>query len=820
MLRFTRTLPARVCACILLLTLLFMIPVQAKAMRPVALQLRWGHQFQFAGYYAALWQGYYEEEGLDVKIRSAFDTGQVLDAPTEVMAGRAQFGVGAANLLIAEDQGARLKLVASIFQRSAVTYCTLRGDEANSVFALSQMHLARRPGDLLDLELQALLFSEGIDPHAGKKTLLTRDFTLDDLLSGRFDVVPEFLGQITYEASERGVDLHTIHPAEYGVDFYGDTLFTSEALADAEPDLVERFRRASIRGWQYALEHSDEVAMRISAETPEPDGASMNQAERLRFNRFQAEQVMGLTHYPIVEIGNINPSRWIKMATAMERLDMIETVPDIDQLIFDYDKVKMSRLEETKSNIALGLGSLLAILTLVFMVYLKRRNSLLQNEVDIRHEAERQLILSNSRYETIFRSSVLGITITDYAGRIQHVNDAWCRMTGYTAEELCRMNIQDLIAQESSGIDDKQLEDLRTGKISSYALEKKYLRKPAADDGRPFFHGRMVLTQIWDMTTDSYLTMSMVTDITGDVLSTEAARRSEARFRRIIGQVAKELVWNSSMEAAPDSGLPMNLEAINMELERLFTRELEANRRKDALIRYQARMSAMGEMIGNIAHQWRQPLNTLKLVLLNLRETDPASDYARQAFDRADGLIRRMSDTIDDFRYFSKPQREPSSFTVAGATRGVLGLMDENLRIAGITVETDIEGLPELYGLENHLSHALFNLFSNAIDVLKKLPPDQTRVIRLSGRCSGDVLQLAVEDTGPGIAKSHEAHIFDMYFTTKASEGGTGLGLYMVKEIIESSFGGTIRYVPVPSGCRFEIELPIRKAGEAHESLR
>lgn len=794
----------------------FFAPVQADTEKPVSLQLRWDHQFQFAGYYAALWEGYYADEGMDVEIRSAFRNSEVLDAAAEVNSGRSDFGVGAANLLIAQDSGMKLKLVASIFQRSAVDYCTLRNEEANTVYELSQLHLARRPGDLMDLELQALFSREGISPHAGNPTTLTRDFNLEDLRTGRFDVVPEFLGQISYEASQQGVPLHIIRPAEYGVDFYGDTLFTSEALASKDPDLVERFRRATIRGWRYALENPEEISQRIVGMTVPTGDTPKLQAERLAFNLFQAEHVLGLTHYPIVEIGNINPYRWNQMATMMKELDMIHNIPDFETLIFDYNRVRMARLEKTKRNIAIGLGTLIAFLIIAFFVYLKRRNSLLQHEILVRESAERQLILSNSRYETIFKSAVLGITITDYSGKIHHVNEAWCRMTGYEADELCTMNIQDLIAPESSGMDDSLLENLRHGHITSYTLEKKYLRRPSESDTRPFFHGRMALTQIWDMSTDTYLTMSMVTDITRDVLDSEAVRRSETRFRRIVGQVAQQIAWTAD---APDvsrySNLPMNLEAINMELESLFTRELEENRRKDALIRYQSRMAAMGEMIGNIAHQWRQPLNTLKLVLLNLRESDDDPEYTQTAFIKADRLIRRMSETIDDFRYFSKPQHMPCLFYIEDAARGVLGLMEENLRIAGITVHISLSRLPQIFGLENHLSHVLFNLLSNAIEALKTNPPEQARTLQIIGDPAEDRIYLFIEDSGPGIPQNQADHIFDMYYTTKETEGGTGLGLYMARAIIENSFNGSIQLLQQTNGCRFELCIPLTKAGEA-----
>jgi ABC-type nitrate/sulfonate/bicarbonate transport system substrate-binding protein len=446
----------------------------------LVLQLRWDHQFQFAGYYAAQWMGYYEEEGLNVDIRSAFteQNPDILDAALEVEEGRADFGVGAANLMMAQDDGLDLILVASIFQRSAVEYVTLLEDRGNTVFDLSQLHIARRPGDLLDLELQALLASEGIAPYATRTTDITRDFTLEDLINKTFDVVPDFLGQIPYAAEKAGIPVKVIRPGSHGIDFYGDTLFTSGKLARSNPELVERFRRASIKGWFYALEHPMEISELIVTRLAAPDAAPERQAALLDFNLYQAGKVLELTHYPIVEVGNINPFRWIKMAEAMKSLGMIEEVPDLDAMIFDYDQVKMTQLENTRKNLAYAFLILTALITFFFVVYLKRRNTLLLKEIDDRQLAERQLVLSNARYETIFRSSVLGITVTDSEGNIRHVNDAWCSMTGYTADELCRMNIDQLIAADSRGLDAGLHRDLMDGRISSYSMEKKYLRKP------------------------------------------------------------------------------------------------------------------------------------------------------------------------------------------------------------------------------------------------------------------------------------------------------------------------------------------------------
>ncbi len=131
-----------------------------------------------------------------------------------------------------------------------------------------------------------------------------------------------------------------IKPAEYGVDFYGDTLFTSTELATQNPELVERFRRASIKGWYYALENPKEITDLIVNRLSRANFSPNVDHELKDFNTYQADKVLELTHYPIVVVGNINTFRWLKMAEVMQDLQMISEVPDLNNMIFDYDQVK------------------------------------------------------------------------------------------------------------------------------------------------------------------------------------------------------------------------------------------------------------------------------------------------------------------------------------------------------------------------------------------------------------------------------------------------------------------------------------------------
>lgn len=796
----------------MLITITYSLPsfaISDKQYTDVVLQLRWDHQFQFAGYYAADWLGYYNDEGLDVQIRSAFKEGTILAAPEEISQGRADFGVGAADILMAQDAGMDFTLVASIFQRSAVEYCTLKQNRGNTVFDLSRMHIARRPGDLLDLELQALFASEGIITDTVRTSYKTDDFSLEDLTSGNFDVVPEFLGQISYTAAKQGINVKVIKPAEYGVDFYGDTLYTSRALAESNPDLVEKFRRASIKGWYYALENPEKINALIEQRLERSTYSPNIEEELLEFNTYQAQKVLELTHYPIVMVGNINTFRWSQMAEVMHELHLISEVPNMDKMVFDYEQVKMNQLQVTKQNLYINFGFITILITIFFLLYLNRRNILLRKEIYEKQLIEKRLILSNTKYETIFQSSVLGITVTDAEGYIQTVNDAWCRMTGYSADELCEMNIDELIDPEFHDSDQKQLSDLKEGRISSYSLVKKYKHRPSESQTDDYFYGRMVLTRLWNDASETLQTMSMVADITREIEETEANQRSEMRFRKIVGQVAQEIGGNHFENLDLSNELSMDLEEINMELEKLFTHELEENRRKDALIRYQAKMAAMGEMIGSIAHQWRQPLNTLKLVLMNLKDSNGDTDYEGVCYDKANKLIRRMSETIDDFRYFSNPQTEPRYFSVDESIGLVLGLIDEQLRIHGIKLQTDCALLPPIYGLDNQFSHVLFNLLSNAIDALKTNPLTEKRQITIEGSASNTHIVLSIADTGPGIDQEHSEKIFDMYFTTKEADGGSGLGLAMAKSIVENAFNGQLRLLKTQIGCTFEITIPM-----------
>ncbi len=231
---------------------------------------------------------------------------------------------------------------------------------------------------------------------------------------------------------------------------------------------------------------------------------------------------------------------------------------------------------------------------------------------------------------------------------------------------------------------------------------------------------------------------------------------------------------------------------------------------REQIMIQQSRLAAMGEMIGNIAHQWRQPLNALEILLANLKDAFEYHELDQEAIDHTvlDGhhIIQRMSATIDDFRNFFKPNKEKARFNPRQTLDDTVSILKASLRNNGITLR--IEGDDELscYGYPNEYAQVLLNLLTNAKDaIVARKVSDGT--IRLSLAKQDGQAVLTVRDNGGGIPADILDKIFEPYFTTK--DKGTGIGLYMSKTIIENSMGGQIAASNVAGGAEFIVRVPL-----------
>jgi len=251
-----------------------------------------------------------------------------------------------------------------------------------------------------------------------------------------------------------------------------------------------------------------------------------------------------------------------------------------------------------------------------------------------------------------------------------------------------------------------------------------------------------------------------------------------------------------------------SLRRLNDELEMRVAERTAELREKDQILLLQSRQAAMGEMIGNIAHQWRQPLNTLGLtiqqmeLIYDLGELD--KEFLTKSAARSMQLIHHMSQTIDDFRNYFSPDKEKVEFKVSETIANTLSLMEDSLKNQQIDVEILTSDDPVIYGYPNEFAQVLLNILINAKDALTERRVEAPRVTIALG-CEGGRAVVTVTDNAGGIAQEILGKVFDPYFTTKGPHQGTGVGLFMSKTIIEKNMGGQLTACNVADGAQFKI---------------
>ncbi|USD67023.1 GGDEF domain-containing protein [Vibrio sp. SCSIO 43136] len=266
----------------------------------VVVGLRWLHQYQFAGYYAAVDQGYYKQEGLNVTLIQGHPGINVMD---KVVTGEYDFGVANGDLVLARMKGRPLVALAAIFQHSPSVLLTLASsgiDKPKKLKNKSIMTLNGQPyPEFLAMFSHANVALEDLE-------MKPSSYQIRDLIDGKIDAFNGYLTNEPYLLDKLNVRYHVLNPAKSGSDFYSDILFTSEALRQYSPEVVKAFRRATLDGWRYALDHPEEVIQSIRFKW-----GSHKSLDELRY---EALAMSGMVRPELVEIGYINAERIASMA--------------------------------------------------------------------------------------------------------------------------------------------------------------------------------------------------------------------------------------------------------------------------------------------------------------------------------------------------------------------------------------------------------------------------------------------------------------------------------------------------------------------------
>lgn len=258
---------------------------------------------------------------------------------------------------------------------------------------------------------------------------------------------------------------------------------------------------------------------------------------------------------------------------------------------------------------------------------------------------------------------------------------------------------------------------------------------------------------------------------------------------------------------------------MNKNLENLVEKKTKELIEKEKILSHQSKMAAMGEMIENIAHQWRQPLSVISTAATGAKvkkDFDKLSDSDfYETMDIINNSAQHLSDTIDDFRNFFTNEKEASTFDVNIPIDKVLYLISSKLKNRNITVVKNTEIITVL-GLVNEFIQVLINIINNALDAFEDSSCEQ-KIIFINLYKDNNNLVLKIKDNAGGIKEEIISRIFEPYFTTKHQSQGTGIGLYMSTEIIEKHMHGSLTasneeytYNNINyKGAQFKIEIPI-----------
>ena len=296
-----------------------------KSLETVNLQLKWFHQFQFAGYYAAKEKGFYENEGLDVQINERSKDNSVV---SQVLSGQAEYGIGDSGIILDYANGKPIRALAAIFQHNSLVFISKRSSGIISPYEMTGKRIMLNSNSRDQAPLLATLLQAGITEN--DYTYVDNSYRNDDLIEDKVDVMIGYKSNEPFYFSEHNVDINVIAPQSYGIDFYGDLIFTSQQEIDNHPSRVKKFRRASLKGWRYALEHPEEIIQLIHHKY-----GSQSSLEHLRN---EARVTQNLILIDSVPIGQIKAERLRYAADTYARLNLAKPLGDNEIKSFIYQE--------------------------------------------------------------------------------------------------------------------------------------------------------------------------------------------------------------------------------------------------------------------------------------------------------------------------------------------------------------------------------------------------------------------------------------------------------------------------------------------------
>ncbi|GAC1592079.1 MAG: hypothetical protein NVS3B19_13470 [Ginsengibacter sp.] len=730
---------------VILISVLYFLSVYKLSAQPkeVTLQLKWWHQFQFAGYYAAQIQGYYQEEKLKVNIVQ----GDIVHSPlNEVVNSHADFGVSGCDIIVDYAKGAKVVVLNAIFQHSPYVILSLKKNKISTPSDLIGKRIMASDGQGW-VQLEAMLLKEGVPLDSLK--IVQHTFNNDDLINGKADAMTAYSSVEVNQLKSRGIDINAIVPSTYGIDFYGDVLFTRQSLLNTNPTLVESFRKASLKGWEYAMKHPEQLADYILTLK-----GVKERGETKETLLAEASEMKKLILPDVIEIGHMNEGRWDNILKVHQSLSLISKVISLDNFI--YNPVKSSSTQFFKLLLKIGIASLFVFIgIIIYSVSLKRavsrRTDELLSETNEKNKVKINLYKSEERLEMATKAAGIGIWDWDIMKGNSYFSDIWLSILGYEPGDIQAdyKSFVDLIHPEDQSMLLEHLNNHVDGKTETYEVIFRLKTK----DNR----WKWILS-----------------------LSKASERDENGKATRLIG--------------------------IHMDFSDIKQKELELSQLSKNLINKNEGLQQFAYMT---SHNLRAPVANL-LSLVSLFKQDELSEKNKSYFDKINFCVNHLNETLDDInRILSESIADSArlhNLDLEQKLVDIIKSIDQEISETSTTINYDFTEAPIIKYSEKVIDSIYINLISNSIKYRRiGIPP----IININSRVEGRYVVLNFKDNGTGMdMDKFGKKVFGLYERFNDEIQGKGIGLYLIKKQI-TGLGGTID-IKSSTGNGMEVIIQIK----------